>query len=320
MDKILETIGLIGLVPVIKIDNPAQAAPLAKALADGGAPCAEITFRTAQAAEAIKNVRKALPDILVGAGTVLTPAQADQAIEAGAQFIVSPGYNPKVVAHCRSRGILIVPGCATPSDMELAIEAGLEAVKFFPAEAAGGLPYLRAVAGPYPGLKFMPTGGINPKNLGSYLSFEKVLACGGSWMVPGDMLAAGNFAGITALTREAILAVQGFEATHVGLNQADEAEGRKTAATFESLFGFPCRELSGSFMAGPGIEVMKRPFLGSHGHLAIATNDVGRAKAYLERLGVALNPETAKTDEKGRLKVIYLAGEIGGLAVHLVRR
>jgi len=204
VNDILKRIGEIGVVPVIAISDAEKAVPLAKALAAGGIPCAEVTFRTAEGEECIRRIAKEVPEVLVGAGTVLTRAQVDRAMGAGARFIVTPGYNPKVVGYCVERGILIVPGCSTPSDMEAAIEMGLDTVKFFPAEQAGGLAYIKACAAPYSGLRFMPTGGINAGNLGKYAAFNKIAACGGSWMVSKELLDAGNFEEITRLSREAV--------------------------------------------------------------------------------------------------------------------
>jgi 2-dehydro-3-deoxyphosphogluconate aldolase/(4S)-4-hydroxy-2-oxoglutarate aldolase len=175
MNDIFEQLYNYGLVPVIKITKTENAVPLAKALAEGGLNCAEITFRTACAKDAIKAVTDALPTMLVGAGTVLTPEQADEAIEAGAKFIVSPGLNPRVVKHCLEKGVPVLPGCATPSEVEQALELGLKAVKFFPAEAAGGLNMIKSMSAPYGGLKFMPTGGINEENMLQYLAFDKIL-------------------------------------------------------------------------------------------------------------------------------------------------
>ena len=189
MDMINE-LSRIGIVPVIAINDAADAVPLCKALAEGGLPCAEITFRTAAAAEAIANVARELPDVLVGAGTVLTCEQVDRAIAAGAKFIVSPGLNPEVVKHCIERGVPVTPGTSNPSDIEMALSLGLKTVKFFPAEAAGGIKYIKSIAAPYVDVTFMPTGGVNEKNLLDYLSFPKIKCCGGSWMVPADAVKA----------------------------------------------------------------------------------------------------------------------------------
>lgn len=210
MNTILEEISRIGIVPVVVLDDAEKAVPTAKALRAGGINCAEVTFRTAAAEAAIKNITAALPDMLVGAGTVLTTEQADRAAAAGARFIVTPGYNPKVVDHCIAKGIPIVPGCMDTHAIELAIEAGLDTVKFFPAEAAGGLPMIKALAGPYTGLKFMPTGGINANNLTEYLSFKKVIACGGSWMVKSALIEEERYDEITRRTKEAVALVDGM--------------------------------------------------------------------------------------------------------------
>ena len=203
MHEILEKIREIGIVPVVALKDAKDALPLAKALQQGGLPCAEITFRTEAAAESIRLIARECPKMLVGAGTVLTVEQADQAVEAGAKFMVSPGFNPRVVKHCLERGILITPGCSTPTDIEQALENGLEVVKFFPAEPAGGLRMLRALAAPYGRVQFMPTGGIGPANVGEYLRYKRVLACGGSWMAKAELIKAGAFEEIQRLSREA---------------------------------------------------------------------------------------------------------------------
>ena len=204
MNEILEKIGKTAIVPVVLLENAKDAKPLARALCDGGLPCAEVTFRTEAAEEGIRVMAEEFPQMLVGAGTVLTTDQADRAISAGAKFIVSPGLNPRVVKHCLEKGITMLPGTATPSDVERAMEFGLDAVKFFPAEAAGGLAMIQAMAAPYINMKFMPTGGINEKNLRSYLDFPRVLACGGSWMGKGELIRAGKFDEIRELTRTAV--------------------------------------------------------------------------------------------------------------------
>ena len=192
----------LGIVPVIKIDDVADAIPLAQALIDGGLPCAEITFRTDAAEESIRQVAAKFPEMLVGAGTVLTTEQADRAIAAGAKFIVSPGFNPKVVKHCQSKNVPIFPGCITPTEIEMAIEHGLETVKFFPAEQAGGLAMIKALAAPYTKMTFIPTGGIDTSNLKKYLEFGKIVACGGSFMIKSDL------AEVTRLSKEAVALVK----------------------------------------------------------------------------------------------------------------
>jgi 2-dehydro-3-deoxyphosphogluconate aldolase/(4S)-4-hydroxy-2-oxoglutarate aldolase len=208
MQTILEELGEIGIVPVIKIDDAEKAVPLAKALAAGGIPCAEVTFRTPAAEEALRRINATVPGVLLGAGTVLTTDQVDRAIDAGAKFIVSPGFNPKVVGHCIKHGIVIVPGCSTPTDIEQALEFGRGVVKYFPAEQAGGLEYIKALAAPYSQVRFMPTGGINRNNIAQYIAYDRILACGGSWMAPPDLITAGDFDRITTLCKEAVQLVR----------------------------------------------------------------------------------------------------------------
>ncbi len=208
MNDVLKKLGEFGIVPVVVLDDAKDAAKLAQALCDGGLACAEVTFRTPAAAESIRIMTEQFPDMLVGAGTVLTPEQADRAIEAGAKFIVAPGLNPTVVSHCLEKGIPMAPGVCTPSEIEQALQLGLDVVKFFPAEPSGGLSMIKAVAAAYTTLQFMPTGGINPQNITPYLQYDRILACGGSWMVKGSLVKEGNFEKITELTKEAVSLVR----------------------------------------------------------------------------------------------------------------
>lgn len=320
MLDVLKKVEEIGIVPVVKINRASDAVPLAKALCEGGLPCAEVTFRTAAAADAIRAMTEAFPEMLVGAGTVLTTEQADAAIAAGAKFLVSPGLNPAVVRYCVEKGYPITPGCANPSDIEQALALGLDVVKFFPAEAAGGLPMIKAMSAPYGGLKFMPTGGINASNLKSYLDFPKILACGGSWMVKPEMIDAGDFDGIRKLTQQAVETMLGFELLHVGINCTDEQEAAATAHTFESLFGMTAKEGTGSYFNSTTIEVMKFVGRGTHGHIAIGTNYMNRAVAYLQRRGVELDWDSAVYDEKKQLNLIYLKNSVSGFGIHLKQK
>jgi 2-dehydro-3-deoxyphosphogluconate aldolase/(4S)-4-hydroxy-2-oxoglutarate aldolase len=194
----------LGIIPVVSLERAESAIPLAEALLNGGLPCAEITFRTTAAEAAIRAISKAFPEILVGAGTVLTEEQIERAIAAGAKFMVSPGFSPAVVNFCQERHIPIFPGVCTPTDIQIALEANLTMLKFFPADAFGGLKTLKALSAPFPHVEFIPTGGITAANLEEYLNFKKVLACGGSWMVKNELINDGNFTEITRLTAEAI--------------------------------------------------------------------------------------------------------------------
>jgi 2-dehydro-3-deoxyphosphogluconate aldolase/(4S)-4-hydroxy-2-oxoglutarate aldolase len=320
MNTILDNLSKMGIVPVIALNKSEDAAPLAKALCDGGLPCAEVTFRTDAAAEAISIMTREFPDMLVGAGTVLTTDQVDAAINAGAKFIVSPGLNPRIVKYCVEKGVLILPGCTNPSDIEQAIECGLDAVKFFPAEASGGLNMIKAMAAPYNKIKFMPTGGINAKNLNSYLDYNRIIACGGSWMVNPELIANGEFDRITELTKEAVSQMLDFKIEHVGINMNSEAEADELADVFDTMLGFKKKIGNSSIFAGTGLELLKTPYLGLHGHIAIKTNYIDRAVFHLKLRGFEFNMDTARYDDKGNLKTIYLKDEYGGFALHLFQK
>lgn len=319
MNEILKKIGEIGIVPVIKIEDAEDALPLCRALSDGGLPVAEITFRTSAAEESIRKVAGNLPEILLGAGTVLNVEQAQRAIDAGARFIVSPGFNPAVVKYCIEKDIPITPGCSNPTDIEMALEYSLEVVKFFPAEASGGLKTLKAISAPYGMIQFIPTGGIDASNINEYLAFSKVLACGGSWMVKEDLIKDRNFNEITRLAREAVNKVLGFDVAHIGINTPDADSSFKTAKKFEDLFGFPIKEGNSSNFAGTGIEVNKSKGSGDCGHIAIKTNNIYRAIAYFHRNGIEVDMSTAKGPEKGDIVAVYLKEQIGGFAIHLLQ-
>lgn len=208
MADVLDRLRELKVVPVIVIDDPAHAEPLAAALVEGGLPCAEVTFRTPAAAESIHRMTAAFPDLLVGAGTVLSVGQAEEAREAGARFLVSPGFNPRVVGHAQESGIPIYPGVCTPTEIEAALEAGVRVVKFFPAEPMGGLAFLRAVSAPYGELEFIPTGGIGAGHLAGYLGFPRVVACGGSWMARAEWIRAGDFRRVAEESRTVVRTVQ----------------------------------------------------------------------------------------------------------------
>ncbi len=315
MNEIIQKIYETGIVPVIALDDAEKAVPLARALMNGGLPIAEITFRTAAAEQAIRNIVRELPDMLVGAGTVTTKEQADRAANAGAKFIVSAGFNPEITKYVLSKGIQMMPGTATPGEMEQAMSLGLDVLKFFPAEQNGGVAKLKAIAGPYPNLRWMPTGGVNTKNLLDYLSFGGIIACGGTWMVKKELIENERWDEIERLSREAVSIMLGFEVRHIGINAANPDEAKRAVALFGSLFGFNSVEgNSGYFVADRTIEIMKQPYLGRNGHIAIATNTLPRAIAYFKNRGVAFREETISE------KAAYFADEIAGFAVHLLQK
>lgn len=307
-----------GIIPVIKLEDTSKAAELAKALRDGGVNAAEVTFRAAGADKVISDMTKTFPDMLVGAGTVLTVEQCDAAIEAGARFCVAPGLNSKVVKHCLDRGVPFAPGVANGSQIEEAMELGLDFVKFFPAEAAGGLAYIKSVAAPYSNIKFMPTGGINENNLNTYLGFKKVICCGGSWIVPDKLIKNCDWAGITALCRAAVNKMLDFQIVHVGINCENEDEVKATSAGFAKMFGWEQKVGNSSVFAGTAVECMKTPFKGKNGHIAVACNSLRRAVYQLNSQGYETEKSAAEIDAE--TKAVYLKGEFGGFAVHLVER
>lgn len=320
MNQIVQSISEIGILPVITIHDSGRAVGLAKALCAGGIPAAEITFRTPAAQAAIREIAQAVPECLVGAGTVLNVEQAEYAVESGAKFLVSPGLNPAVAKWAVENGVPIIPGCTTPTEVEAALTLGLNVLKFFPAEASGGVNMLKSFAAPYGGVKFVPTGGIGAHNIRTYLALGNVAACGGSWMVPADLIDRGEFDQITALCSEAVGSVLSFSLAHVGVNTADTDEATAVAARFNALFGLPPNENASSIFAGSAVEVMKSKFLGDHGHIGFLTSDIDRAVAYLRRSGVAFNEQTAVRDDKGQLLTIYLEEQVVGFAVHLKRK
>jgi 2-dehydro-3-deoxyphosphogluconate aldolase/(4S)-4-hydroxy-2-oxoglutarate aldolase len=202
--NITERVRQIGIIPVVSLPKVEHALPLAESLLAGGLPCAEITFRTAAAAGGIEQIAQRFPELFLGAGTVLTTEQAQRALDCGAQFIVSPGTNPTTVDYCLAKGATIFPGVCTPTEVEMALSKGVDVLKFFPAEQSGGVSFLKAICAPYGQVQFIPTGGIDTKNIAQYLALPQVVACGGSWMVKPDLFEAGDFATVTRLTKEAV--------------------------------------------------------------------------------------------------------------------
>jgi len=320
MNKILEEVRNVGLMPVIKLDDPSKAVALAKALTAGGIPVAEVTFRAAGADKAIKAIAEALPEMLVGAGTVINTEQAELAINAGAKYIVSPGFVPEVVQYCIDRGCPVIPGCTNASEVSEAVNMGLEVVKFFPAEAMGGLKVLKALAGPFANMRFIPTGGIGPHNLGDYLAFNKIIACGGSWMVPTKMVDENDWEGITALAKEAVTAMLEVSVKHIGINSENEEAALNTAKLFATMLGGEVKTGNKSHFVTSEIEIMKNVGVGTMGHIGLGVTDVDRAIRYYESQGLEFDYETQQFDDKGLTKFIYFKGEVGGFGVHLVTK
>lgn len=314
-----QRLGNNAVVPVVVLDEVKDAVPTAKALLTGGIDVMEITFRTAAAPEAIKSVAETCPDMLVGAGTIINLDQCKQAVDMGAKFIVSPGFDLDVVGWCVENGITVTPGCVTPTEIMAALNLGVKIVKFFPANVYGGLNAMKNLSAPFGGVKFIPTGGVNAQNIGEYTAAPFVHTVGGSWVCAKTDIAAGNFDKITSLCREAVANSLGFELAHVGINMPDSDTALKVAADYGKMFAFGVKDGNSSAFAGSGIEVMKTMFRGKNGHLAIRTNHVGRAVVYLEKNGFAADLDNAK--RKGdRIVAVYLKDEVGGFAVHLLQK
>ncbi len=307
----------IGIIPAIVLDRVEDAAPLAEALCKGGLPAAEVTYRTACAHDAMIAMKKARPDLIVGAGTVLTKEQVDSAIDAGAEFIVAPGLNPEVVKYCQEKNVPVVPGLSTASELEQALSLGLHTVKFFPAEAMGGIKTIKALCGPYKTMTFLPTGGVNEKNMLDYLSFNKIFAVGGTWMVKADLIKNGQFDKIEELSRNAVLKMLGMHVKHVGIN-CTEADGRETAEKFANLLQGSVRETSKGYFGSELIEIMVKEHYGTKGHIAIGVNSVERAMAYFRTRGYEFDESTIAYDEDGDAKFVYFKDEIGGFRIHLI--
>lgn len=316
---VLKKIACSGVVPVVVLDNAADAVPTARAMVTGGIDVMEITFRTAAAADSIRAVAAEVPEMLVGAGTVINLEQCKLAVECGAKFIVSPGYDEEIVAWCVENGVAVTPGCVTPTEIMAALKHGLRVLKFFPANVYGGLNAIKALAGPFVGLKFIPTGGVNQQNMGEFLANPSIHAVGGSWVCPKADIAAHNFDKITQLCTQARKGVMGFELAHVGINCPDSDESLAVCNDFEKAFGFEIKTGNSSNFASAGVEVMKSMYLGKNGHLAVRTNKIEAAVAELEKRGFAVDMDTAKY--KGdRMIAVYLKNEVGGFAIHLLQK
>lgn len=320
MNPVLDKIYRIGIIPVIAFNSSDEALPLCRALAAGGLAAAEVTFRTACAEECIRLIHREMPEMLLGAGTVLTKEQAHRALEAGAAFIVSPGYDPDVVQFIQDQGGLAMPGTMTPGEMQRAMNQGCEVVKYFPAEANGGVDMLKNIGAALKSAKWMCTGGINARNVRSYLGYDRVLAVGGTWMCKSDMIRAGEWDRITALCREAVDAMLGLQLARVGINCGGEAQARSAAALLGSMLSMPLAEQADSISVGSqGLELVKAPGRGAHGHITIRCSSVDRAVYHLEKRGVKFDHSSEKV-ESGRCTSIYMSSELAGFALQLAEK
>ncbi len=319
MNYVLKKIGDIGLVPVVIIDDAELAAQAAKALINGGLDIMEVTMRTDQGIKAIRKVKEAYPDMLIGAGTVLTLEKAKESVDAGAEFIVSPGLDIELVEWCQNKKIAITPGVVTPTDIQKALKYNITILKFFPADVFGGVKGCKALYGPFRMVKFIPTGGANKENLGDYADKNYVHAIGGSWLCRPADINNKNFEKITRNVSESINILLGFEIAHIGINAENEKESLAAAEMFSDAFGFDLKKGNSSNFSGAGIEVNKSKGLGTMGHIAIRTNSIPRAVYYLGKKGYDVDWSTRKGTEQ-KTVAVYLKNEISGFAVHLLQK
>lgn len=311
MNNIIKELSLYGIVPVVKIERIEDAFPLAKALCDGGLPLAEVTFRTPCAKEAIQIMKKNFPEMLIGAGTVLNPQQVDEAIEAGSQFIVSPGLNPQVVQYCLDKNMPVIPGCATPSDMEKAMTLGLDTVKFFPAEANGGIKAIKAMSAPYGNLKFMPTGGINTQNINAYLACDQIIACGGTWMVSQELIRNRQWDQITQITKEAVTAMLDIKIHHVGIGSHDRGQ------ELCSLINYSQYKQNDTTTMIDCIEILENVNPQQLDYICLSTKTMERAMFFLQKQGYSFDESSAIYDQNNKLQSICFCKLISGYRCYL---
>lgn len=315
--KIIEEIGIL---PVINITETELAKPLAEVLIEEGIPTIEVTLRSECSLEAISEIKKSFPDMIVGAGTVLDCEAVDKALAAGADYIVTPGFDEEIVKYCLEKGVEIFPGCSTATEIQKAYKMGLRVLKFFPAELSGGVDAIKLLSGPFKGVKFVPTGGINYSNLEKYLSCGVVAACGGSYMATADQLKNRDFDGIRAACKKAMDISLGFELAHVGINHDNEEQANATATALGKVFRMPVKVGNSSTFAGEAAECMKTNFYGTKGHIGFKTRSSLRALAWLENQGYEVIEESIKYKPNGNVLAAYLKDEVGGFALHIVEK
>lgn len=316
--NVFDRIREFGIIPVIKIPSVEHAVPLAETLKKAGLPLIEVTLRNDCALDCIAAIKKEVPDMLVAAGTVLQAEQVARAKEAGAELCVAPGLNENIAHECRRLDIPYLPGCVTATEIEKGLELGLTTFKFFPAELMGGIGTIRQLSGPYSGISFIPTSGMNFDNIGTYLSNTKVAAVGGSFMAPADRVLARDWDGIYELCRKAVSISLNFQLVHVGINAGEEGEA--LARELGEMFGIGTKAGRRSDFAGDMFECCKEKFPGENGHIAVGVRNVERGVAYLRRKGYAVRDEFKGYDNDGNLKSVYLEKEFGGFAIHLLLR
>lgn len=318
MNDILKEACSAGILPVIKIDDPENAEPLAKAIYSGGIHTIEVTVRNSTAFQSIERIKRVCPDMLVGAGTITSPQLAKQAQEAGADYVVSPGFYRPTVQYCVECGLPILPGCVTPSEIQAAQEEGFQMLKFFPAAQNGGTDGIKQLSGPFPNVRFVPTGGIGYNELGAYLRCKAVAAVGGSFMAKADVIHHGDWHAITENCRRAVAISLDFRLAHVGIHHDNAEEASAAASVLSRILHTQAAESANSFFTGRSVEHMKGKLYGEKGHIGFYTNSLERAISCLRRDGVEFREESRQYNAAGELTCIYLKEEIAGFAVHLI--
>lgn len=309
----------LGIIPVLQIPSVSVAKPIAKALIDGGIPLAEIMFRNECAAESIKVIKEAYPEMCIGAGTILSVEQVMQAKEAGAEFIVSPGFNEDVVKKAIEEKLPILPGCVTPTEIEAGLKNGLRVFKFFPVKSVGGISAIKELAGPYKDVEFIVTGGLEMADIDEFSSFDKIIGIGGEFVTPDEVIENANYTKITELCKEAIQISLNFHLCHIGINGKNSIDGEKIAKEFANVFGIPYKKGEKSDFAGSIVESTKIDFPGTIGHIAIGTRSVERAIAYIKNRGIEISNDFLNVGPDGTIIAAYLKNEIGGFAIHLLK-
>ena len=316
---VFNDISSFGMVPVLNIDSVERAVPLARALKEGGLPLIEVMLRTETALDSIKAISEQVPDVVVGAGTVLTVDQVNKAVKSGAKFLVSPGFNSDVCKAALELNVPIIPGCTSPTEVEAARALGLHVLKFFPAIESGGVSAISLLSGAYPDVQFMPTGDLTLSLCKEFLALPKVLAVGGDFMLKYDDICADNYAKITADVDDTIKRYLNFHIAHMGMNANTKEESVEMSTRLASMLNLTVREGRKSSFAGKLFEVMYEPFYHQAGHVAVGTADATRAYYYLKRRGVEFYEDTVSRDHNNRVIAAYMKENFGGFALHLLQ-
>lgn len=319
-DNIIKRIHDIGILPVIDLADPDNAVRVAQSICIGGLPVAEVSYRNNAIHKMIIDMKSTCPGMLIGAGGIFSGEQVDSALEAGADFIIISEFHPDIVRYCQSKHVPVIPAVSDESDIEAAISMEIDAVKFFLPENSGGISRIKELSAAYGKIKFIPAGDITENDVSGYLNEPCVLACCGSWMIDENAIAEKNFEKITKLTGHTVNSMLGLTIKHIGINE-ENGDGAALAGQFAGIFSGKVRETYKGWFGSEYVEVMSKKFTkGRHGHIGIGVNDPDRARRYYEALGYSFDESTAGYDENGDLEIVYFSNEIGGFALHIVKK